>query len=116
MSALFTLADLEAYKADGTGREGARTWKAGFFLGAAEVIGKRLREAMAQFASGPGHALVPFNAGLVKDAVKRVFPHLQKGFISSRSYDGRSAGRQAGGNMALRPHRKLTSTLALTQG
>lgn len=99
-----------AYKADGTGRERAQTWKYGFFLGATDTIERRLAETMREFETGQGHALVPINKALVTDAVKRVFPHLKTSYSSSRSYDGRMAGRQAGNNINLRPTRKLSAS------
>jgi hypothetical protein len=102
-----------SYKADGTGRENARTWKHGFFMGAIKAIHDKLKESMQEFAAGPGHAVVPYNEALVKDAVKRVFPYLTKSHSSTRSADGMAAGRAAGRSINLRPQRKLSGTLAL---
>lgn len=100
------------YKSDGTGRESTQTWKYGFFLGASETIGKRLSDAMNKFESGAGYALIPINKALVTDAVKRVYPYLRTTHTSSRSYDGRNAGRIAGNSITLKPQRKL-STIGL---
>lgn len=102
------------YKRDGTGREGARTWKRGFFMGAINSIGDKLKESLQQFEAGPGSAIIPYNANLVKDAVKRIFPRLSTSRSSIRSYDGMAAGRVAGRNINIKPQRKLTGTLALT--
>jgi len=102
-----------AYKRDGTGRESCRSWKHGFFMGACKSIGDVLKESLQQFTAGPGQAIIPYNAALVKDAVKRVYPHLSHSYSSSRSYDGMAAGRAAGRGINLRPQRKLTGTLAL---
>ena len=101
------------YKRDGTGRESARTWKHGFFMGAIKAIYEKMKPTIDEFASGPGHAIVPYNTQLVKDAVRRVYPYTGKSRSSSRSYDGYAAGRQAGGNITLRPQRKLSGVLAL---
>ena len=101
------------YKRDGTGRETARTWKHGFYMGAIKAIHDKMKPTIDEFASGPGHAIVPYNTQLVKDAVGRVFPHTRTSRSSSRSYDGYTAGRQAGSNITLRPQRKLSGVMAL---
>lgn len=101
------------YKNDGTGREHCRTWKTGFFLGAIHTINERLKENLDTFATGPGSAIVPYNKGLVSDAVKRVFPHLTTIRRSTRSYDGYNTGKMAGNNVRLRPQRKIGNVLAL---
>ena len=106
----------QAYRDDGTGRESVKTWKKGFFMGATRSIGEKLRESMEKFTEGPGKALVPYNTGLVKDAVGRIYPNLRRSTISNRSADGSAAGRAAGRNIHLRPQRKLTGTLALKGG
>jgi len=101
------------YKRDGTGRESARMWKRGFFMGATKSIGDKLKESLQQFEAGPGSAIIPYNASLVKDAVRKVFPHLSSSRTSVRGYDGMAAGRAAGRNINIRPQRKLTGVLAL---
>lgn len=101
------------YRADDTGHESCRVWKRGFFMGACTAINKRLAESLNEFSAGSGHAIVPYNAGLVKDAVKRVFPHVTTSRSSSRSYDGHAAGKAAGRNMNLAKQHKLNGVLAL---
>ncbi len=103
-----------AYKND-EGTERGQTWKASFYYGATIAIGNRLTKPLEDFTQGPGHALVIANTALVKEAIKRVFPHLTSGRrVLHTGSSGMAAGHQAGSNMHLTPQRKLTGTLLLS--
>jgi len=96
------------YKAN-NGYENARTWKQGFFVGAASTIHKRLAESLETFSAGVGHALVLYNQQALSTAVHKVYPHLTSSRISQGGYGGRDAGIVAGNGVHLRPQRSLSS-------
>ena len=108
--------EYRAYKND-EGTERGQTWKAGFYQGAIIAIRDRLAKPLEDFTQGAGHALVLRNSTDLKAAVARVYPHLRKSYGGgNRSYDGSSAGRNAGRGMSLSPQRKIGATLSLGSG
>jgi hypothetical protein len=96
------------YKRQG-GDEAARTWNAGFYVGAINTLGERLRKPLEEFSQGQGHAIVKVNNTALTQAVRRVFPHTQKARGTTRMGDGFFSGRQAGHNVTLGQARPISS-------
>jgi len=102
----------------GNGLESSRTWKAGFFYGATVSVRDRLRQPMADFATGTGRDLVVQNAGDLKTAIGKVFPHIGTRRTSGpNSYDGYQSGKASGATMRLSRQRAVSGgSLALGAG
>jgi hypothetical protein len=96
------------YKRQG-GHEAARTWNAGFYVGAINTLNERLKKPLEEFSQGQGHAIVKVNSTALAQAVGRVFPHTRKSRSNTRMGDGFFSGQQAGHRVTLGQARPLSS-------
>lgn len=107
---------LRAYKREG-GRENGRTWKSGFFQGAARIINQRLAKPMQEFAAyGSGKDLVLFNDASLKQAVAKIYPHTRKTGRRVPMGDGYGAGKAAGHGVTFGAPKRIGGNLALGSG
>jgi hypothetical protein len=96
------------YKRQG-GQEAARTWNAGFYVGAINTLAERLRKPLEEFSQGQGHAVVLVNNAALAQAVGRVFPNTRTSRSNVRLGDGFFSGQQAGHKVTLGQARPLSS-------
>lgn len=101
-----SLKDFNVYKRQG-GYVNGKSWKTSYFNAAISEINKRLSKPYENFSQTTGCAVVLYNDKALSEAVKRVFPKVNKGYSYRGTDAGRSFGRLAGQNASLTPQRKL---------